>query len=358
MLELDNDATTILRPDGTLAGECPVDDAELLSLYRDMLKLRTIDNRMVTLQRQGRIGFYGPATGHEAAVVGACRALEERDWIFPALRESAMTWLRGMPLQSFVDQLFGNRRDAAHGRQMPCHHTFREGNYVSLSAVIGTQLPQAVGAALAARARGDDVVVVGFLGDGASSSGDFHAAANFAGVFRPPLVLFCQNNQWAISVPFERQTASDGVAVKASAYGIDGVRVDGNDILGVLGATRAALGRARSGAGPTLIEALTYRVGPHTTSDDPRRYRDETVTEQWKEERDPLRRLEVLLEAKELLREADRSTWVGELEGELRECIASAEAAGPPALSSMVDDVYAEPTALLEKQRKMLLERG
>lgn len=346
----------ILRPDGTLTpgAEMPVTDDELIDLYRAMVKLRVIDDRMVTLQRQGRIGFYGMATGHEASVVGSCSVLAKGDWIFPGLREGAMTWMRGLPMQEFVDQLFGNARDRVRGRQMPCHHTFREGGYVSLSAVIATQLPQAAGAAMAARIRGDDTVVVGYFGDGASSATDFHAAANFAGVFRAPLVLYCQNNQWAISVPLERQTASESIAIKSVAYGIPGVRVDGNDILGVIEVTREAVDRARSGQGPTLVEAVTYRVGPHTTSDDPSVYRDESITEEWKTQRDPIERVRRFLTCRELWTEAQEAEWCASVEAELAHCIREAEAAPAPPLESIFEDVYSEmPQHLREEESRL-----
>src|SRR3989475_4293568 len=181
----------------------------------------------------------------------------------------------------------GNAADAVHGRQMPCHYVFRRGNYMSISSCVGTQIPLAVGAAWAAKVRGERIVTLAYFGDGGTSTSDFHTGMNFAGVFRTPTVCLCNNNQWAISLPVSRQTASETIAQKAVAYGIEGVRVDGNDALAVTRAARDAVRRARAGGGPTLLECVTYRLGPHSSSDDPSRYRDEREVEAWRQ-RDPL----------------------------------------------------------------------
>jgi len=244
-------------------------DAELLRIYRGMVTIRLMDERLLALQRQGRIGFYGEAKGQEGAVIGAAAALGPKDWIVPALREAGAAIYRGLPLRTYVSQIFGNANDVSKGRQLPCHPGTRAAHYVTMSSCIATQLPHAVGMAWAARIKGDDVVVLGCLGDGATSEEDFHVAANFAGVYRVPMVLFCQNNQWAISTPVTVQTASSSMAGKAVAYGFGGVRCDGNDVLAVYGCVRDAVDRARRGGGPTLVEALTYRVSAHSSSDDP-----------------------------------------------------------------------------------------
>src|SRR2546429_3947379 len=225
----------------------------LLRLYREMVRLRTLDERMMTLQRQGRVGFYGACTGQEAATLASAIALEPLDWIFPALREAAAMLLRGFPLVPYLCQVFGNSGDETKGRQMPSHMASRRVNQVSWSSCIGTQLPQAVGAAMAARLRGDKTVVAAYMGDGATSSADFHVAMNFAGVFKPPVVFVCQNNHWAISVPSSKQTASESIAVKAVAYGFPGVKVDGNDAVGVYRAVEGGGERARGGGGATRV---------------------------------------------------------------------------------------------------------
>src|SRR6476646_1754230 len=184
-----------------------------------MVRIRLLDERMMLHQRQGRVGFYGACTGQEATPIAVAESLEKEDWIFPSLREQCCMLQRGFPLVPFLGQVFGNSGDPCKGRQMPSHQADRRVNQVSWSSVIGTQLPQAVGAAMAAKIKGDKRVIVGFVGDGGTSSSDFHMAMNFAGVFKPPVVLICQNNQWAISVPAAKQTAAPTIAIKARAYG-------------------------------------------------------------------------------------------------------------------------------------------
>jgi len=227
--------------------EIPADD--LRRMYRHMLVLRTMDQRMLSLQRQGRIGFYGLTTGQEASVTGSVYPLLPGDWLFPALRETGAAMWRGTSIRDIVCQLIGNSGDVLIGRQMPMHFSDRKVNVVAWSSVIGTQLVHAMGAAWAAKLTGTDDVMVGYIGDGGTSSSDFHAAMNFAAVQRVPLVVFCQNNQWAISVPLSAQTASSSIAIKADAYGMPGIRVDGNDLLAVIVAMREAVDRARTGGG-------------------------------------------------------------------------------------------------------------
>src|SRR2546426_419191 len=244
----------------------PIPREVLLRLYREMVRLRTLDERMMTLQRQGRVGFYGACTGQEAATLASAIALEASDWIFPALREGGAMLLRGFPLVPYLCQIFGNAGDETKGRQMPSHMASRSVNQVSWSSCIGTQLPQAVGAAMAARIKGDRTVIAAYLGDGATSEGDFHVAMNFAGVFKAPVVFICQNNHWAISVPTSKQTASESIAIKAQAYGFPGVKVDGNDALAVYAAVKEAVDRARSGGGPTLVECEASPLGGASAS--------------------------------------------------------------------------------------------
>ena len=316
-----------------------ISDAELHRMYRGMLMIRLMDERLLALQRQGRIGFYGEAKGQEGAVIGAAAALGPNDWIVPALREAGAAIYRGLPLRTYVAQIFGNANDVSEGRQLPCHPGTRAARYVTMSSCIATQLPHAVGMAWAAKIKGDDAVVLGCLGDGATSEQDFHVAANFAGVYRAPVVLFCQNNQWAISTPVTVQTASPTMAVKALAYGFGGVRCDGNDVLAVYSCVRDAVERARRGEGPTLVEALTYRVSAHSSSDDPSRYRDEKVTELWRA-RDPLARFRTWLTARGLIDADADERMRAELDAEVREAVAKEEHVGPPPLASLVEDVY------------------
>ncbi|MGD0676934.1 MAG: thiamine pyrophosphate-dependent dehydrogenase E1 component subunit alpha [Polyangiaceae bacterium] len=313
----------------------------VLRAYREMRRLRSLDARMIALQRQGRIGFYGAAQGQEAVPVATGLVVREDDWVFPALREQGVMLVRGFPMKSLLAQLFGNEADLLKGRQMPSHPSARSVHQVSWSSCIGTQLPHAVGAAWAMRARKSTAVAIGFLGDGATSHGDFHAAMNLAGVWRAPCVLVCQNNHWSISVPTARQTASPTIAVKARAYGVPGVRVDGNDLLAVYAVLREAIGRARSGAGPTFIEALTYRMGPHSSSDDPTRYRSQAEVDAWAA-KDPLDRLRRHLVRLGLLTEASDATMDAALADEINAAIDMVEPLSRPAPATLVEDVYAE----------------
>jgi len=332
---------SVLRPDGTVLEPPDLREDRLLYLYRTMVLVREFDRRMLVLQRQGRIGFYGPIKGQEAATVGSVAAVEDRDWIFPALREGAAAMMRGLPLPQVVAQLIGNSLDRCKGRQMPCHYTFKEGRYVSMSSVIGTQISHAAGAAMAARIRKDDVVVLGYMGDGATSSNDFHAGMNFAAVFKAPVIMFCQNNQWAISVPVQKQHAAETIAVKGTAYGMPSVRVDGNDVLAVHRVTKEAADRARRGDGPTFIEAVTYRRLGHSSSDDPDRYRDPKEAEVW-EQRDPIERMKRFLLARKLWSEQQEVALNEQIGDEVNAAIKVAEAAPPLAADDLITDVFAE----------------
>ncbi|HTT14586.1 MAG TPA: thiamine pyrophosphate-dependent dehydrogenase E1 component subunit alpha [Thermoplasmata archaeon] len=327
--------------------------AEVVAAYRWMVLARVTDERCLSLQRQGRIGFYAPLQGQEAAQVGIATALRPEDWVFPAYRELAVALTRGVDLQEVVDQLYGNAADLIKGRQMPNHFGFREQHFVVASSPIGTQITQAVGAAMAARRRGDAIVTASFFGDGATSSNDFHAGLNFAGVFRVPTIFFCQNNQWAISLPREKQTRSATLAEKASAYGFPGVVVDGNDLRAVVRVVAEARERAVTGGGPTLIEAQVYRFGPHSTSDDPKRYRSEAELEAAKK-RDPVLGLQHELRANGVLTEAaDAQIW-DEAKARLAHAIEVAEQRPPVAPTSFLEDVFARPTPRLEEERATL----
>jgi len=326
----------------------------LLRMYREMRRLRMLEARMVALQRQGRIGFYGPCTGQEATPIASAFALARGDWVFPALRESGIMLVRGFPLAKYLAQVFGNSLDVLKGRQMPSHMSAREVNQVSWSSCIGPQIPQAVGAAWAAKLRGDSTVTLAFLGDGATSQPDFHNGMNFAGVFRLPCVLVCQNNHWSISVPTSRQTASQTIAIKASAYGIPGVRVDGNDVLAVYRVVSDAVHAARAGRGPTFIECVTYRIGAHSTSDDPTRYRSEEEVRDWTK-KDPIDRFRRHLDYLGLLDAAFDSKLDREINDEISEAITEVEKYGPPPRESLFDDVYARLPWHLDDERRELL---
>lgn len=310
--------------------------------YRWMTLARVLDERMLALQRQGRVGFYGPATGQEAVSVGVALALNPNDWVFPGLREQLILLARGHPLPTYLDHLFANDHDPARGRQMPCHPTGRDVRYVSMSSVIGTQISQAVGLAYGLKLRQEPAVALAFFGDGATSANDFHAGLNFAGVFGLPVLFCCTNNQWAISVPVERQSRVPELARKAVAYGFEGRRVDGTDLVAVHLAARSALERIRGGGGPELLEFLLYRMTAHSSSDDPTRYQPA----EWMARAralDPVRRVEELLDRTGILPEAPRAELRSRAEQEVRAAIASAEAVGAPDPASLFTDVLAAP---------------
>jgi 2-oxoisovalerate dehydrogenase E1 component alpha subunit len=347
----------IVDEDGAVVGDpsrIALSDAEVLRLYRWMVLDRMLDERMISLQRQGRIGFYIGSVGEEATVFGAAAAMADGDWLFPCYREHGAALLRGLPLTTFVCDLFGNAGDLVKGRQMPCHEAWRPGRYASISSPIATQIPHAVGAAWAARLKGHDMVALTWFGDGATSAADFHAGLNFAAVHDVPVVLVCRNNGWAISVPRDRQTGSATIAQKAVAYGMRGERVDGNDLLAVHAAVRAARARAAAGDGPTLIECVTYRLEGHSTSDDPRVYRPPDAVAPWKE-KEPILRMRRYLEARGALDEADDARLREEVRAEIQRAVAEAEAlpAKPP-VESLFQDVYAEPSRQQREQQAEL----
>jgi 2-oxoisovalerate dehydrogenase E1 component alpha subunit len=335
------------------AGEIALADPDVRALYRFMVLGRALDERMITLQRQGRIGFYIGSIGEEATVLGAAAAMQEGDWLFPCYREHAAALLRGMPLATFVCELLGNAGDPMKGRQMPCHESWRPGHFASISSPIATQIPHAVGAGWAARLKGDDMVPLVWFGEGATSAADFHTGLNFAAVRKIPVVLVCRNNGWAISVPRERQTGSETIAQKAIAYGMRGERVDGNDLLAVHAAVRGARARAAAGEGPTLLECVTYRMEGHSTSDDPRAYRPPEVVEAWKA-KDPILRTRRYLQKRGALSDEDDAKIREEVRAEIQRAIAEAEAFPPkPPVETMFEQVYAEP---LRPQREQLAE--
>ena len=346
----------VIRDDFTLdpAHDPKLSDERLVELYRAMVRTRVVDERLVTLQRQGRIGFHIGSLGEEATIIGSAAAARPQDWLFPCYREFGALLLRGMPLQAYVDNMFGNANDPVRGRQMPDHYSGKAYRFGSVSSPIGTQITQAVGFAWAAKMRKDDLVALVYFGEGATSSNEFHNGANFAGVFKTPSVLLCRNNGWAISVPASRQSASPTFADKAIAYGIRGVRCDGNDLLAVYATVQEAIARASRGEGTTLVEMLTYRLSGHSTSDDPKAYRKEQEVDSWKT-KDPLGRMRGHLERRSLWSDAQQTKLEEESAAELQECVKVAEKVPPPPLESMFEDVYGEMPQHLVEQRDYLL---
>jgi 2-oxoisovalerate dehydrogenase E1 component alpha subunit len=315
---------------------------ELRKLFRTILLVRLLDERMLRLQRQGRLGFYLSSIGEEATHIGAASALRPGDWLYPAYREVGAALYRGYPLRTFVNQLFGNAEDPVKGRQMPVHHSIRKLNFVSISSPVATQIPHAVGTAWAAKLQGKDDVAVAFFGEGGTSTPIFHTSCNIAAVFKTPSILICRNNGWAISVPRSVQTAAPTFAQKAIAYGMPGVLVDGNDILAMIHVVGEAAARGRRGDGPTLIEARTYRRGAHSSSDDPSVYRDPGEPKEW-ERRDPFDRLRKYMLAKQEIDAKAEADMRGEILDEIADALRYAETRDPkPPLGTMFEDVYAD----------------
>jgi pyruvate dehydrogenase E1 component alpha subunit len=336
---------SILDSDGKLdASLDPALSADLLKkLYRAMVLGRRLDERMVRLQRQGRIGTFAPIKGQEAAQLGSIATLRPADWMVPSFRETASMVWRGWPIERLLLYFAGYLEG---GQPAPEQHD------LPIAIPVATQLPHAVGLAYAAQYRGDDVVTMVYFGDGATSEGDFHEALNFAGVWHVPVVFVCQNNQWAISVPLKKQTHSRTLAQKAHAYGFPGIQVDGNDILAVYAASREAVERARAGDGPTLIECVTYRLGVHTTADDPTKYRSNEEVAEW-ERKDPLTRFSGYLKQKGLLEDGLEA----QVDEEIARAVERFEAVGPPDPVLMFDHAYGALPPDVAAQREALAAR-
>ena len=317
--------------------------------FRHMLMVRCVDERMMKLQRAGRIGFVGSMHGQEAAMIGTARALEQQDWLWSGLREGGAALMRGLPLSEYIAQMYCNSNDTAKGRQMCNHFQHKGSNYPSWSSVIGTQVPHGVGAAYAAKVRGLDEVHAIFFGDGATSSNGFHSGMNFAGVWKVPAVFCCVDNGWAISVPSKEQTAQLEYERKGESYGMPGYVVDGNDVLACYEAMKTLTARARTGEGPSLLVLRTYRMQGHSSSDDPTRYRDQDEVDTWAR-RDPLKRFSRFLESQGILEQGGYEAVEKELIARIDAEIHVQEAAPPMPLKSLVEDVYSEVPRHLRKQ--------
>jgi pyruvate dehydrogenase E1 component alpha subunit len=332
--------------DKTLEPDIPED--LLLKLYRVMLLGRRFDERMLSLQRQGRIGTFAPITGQEASQVGSVAVLRPSDWMVPSFRETAAQIWRGAPMESVI-LYFGGYNEGGriedHSKDLP------------ISVPVASQILHAVGLGWAINYRKTDEVVMAFFGDGATSEGDFHEGLNFAGVYQTPVIFVCQNNQWAISIPLSKQTHSKTLAQKALGYGIPGIQVDGNDVLSVYAAAKEAVDRARSGGGPTMIECVTYRMMMHTTADDPKRYRTDQEVEAWKE-KDPLIRFERYITDKKLMTKDKVQEIESEIKAQIQDAVDRAEKQmhkfDDPL--HMFEHAYAELPPYLKEQRAELAE--
>jgi pyruvate dehydrogenase E1 component alpha subunit len=325
--------------------EPPLEDAELLAAFRLMLLTRLTNERGVSLQRQGRLGTIASARGQEAAMIGSVWPLDPgRDWLVPQYRELPSMLKMGWPLDRFL----------LYYRGHPLGSVPPEGvNVLPVQIALAAQLPHAAGLGWGLRKQGSDAVVLTYFGEGAASEGDAHEALNLAGVMRAPVIFVLQNNGWAISTPASKQTAAESLAARAAGYGMAGEQVDGNDLFAVLEATRRAVDRARAGEGPTLIEALTFRLGPHNTTDDETRYVDPDVFAGWKE-RDPLLRLRAYLEARGILGDGVEDGIREEVAAEIATAVESMEAQSTTSAAQLFEHVYAEPTPRLRRQQREL----
>ena len=317
-------------PDGVVEG---LEERDLLELYRSMVLLRTYDERSVVFHRQGRIGTYAIFWNHEAMQAGSVHALADEDWIFPSYRESAIGLLRGMPVSTVLHWWRGHPA----GWWNPAEY-----RVASICVPIGTHVPHAAGLAWGEKLKGNSTVAIAYFGDGATSEGAFHEGANLAAVMQAPLILFCNNNQWAISTPLEAQTRAEALVDKAVGYGMPGARVDGGDVLAVYEATREAVERARAGGGPTLIEAVTYRAAPHATADDPRAYIDLDRVEEEKRN-ECVGRYDAYLRRLGVLDDATAEEMKNEALETMRQGIADAEAEPEPDPELVFDNAYVLP---------------
>ena len=321
---------------------------EIRALYESMVLARVLDGRILKLQREGRCGTYASSLGQEATQVGSAFALRDEDWLFPYFREAGAHVVRKFPLHQYLLYWMGDER----GMRIP-----QSVNNFLICIPVSTQVLHAVGAAFAMKHMNRKDAVLVYLGDGATSKGDFHEGMNFAGVFGLPVVFVCQNNQYAISLPLEKQTAAKTLAQKAIAYGFGGVRVDGNDVFAVYAATKAALENARAGRGPTLIECLTYRISDHTTSDDASKYRPAEELESW-QRKDPIDRLRKYMESRGLWSADDERALVKECEDRVDSAIKQAESVPGQPIEDMFSYTYAEMPAALREQLEEAKENG
>lgn len=331
-------------------------ETDVKTMYEYMVMIREYDDRCFKLQRQGRIGFYAGSFGEEATQVGTVFALQPRDWVFSSYRQPGVALYRGVPLQDMVNNLFGNCEDLVQGKQMPVHYTGKQHHFLSISSVIGTQIIQGVGCAMASKIKKEDAVTITYFGDGGTSSNDFHSGMNFAAAFKAPCIFALINNQYAISMPVAKQTGVEVLADKAKAYGMPGFQIDGNDVIAVYEATKEAAERGRRGEGPTFLELKTYRTGPHSSSDDPSRYRTQEEMDEWKA-KDPIRVFRRRLEEWGLWTEADEQLLRETIQNRLSDAIKIAEAIPQPDWDTLQTDVYSYIPEVLADQLGEIMAR-
>ena len=348
---------TILDADGKLrknAHEPAIDKATALKIYENMAYIRVLDERMVAAQRQGRLSFYLTCTGEEASVVGSIAGFKSHDMVMSQYREQAALRYRGFSSEQFMNQLLSNDLDLGKGRQMPIHYGSRELNYMTISSPLATQIPQAAGYAYGQKLVGKDACTICYFGDGAASEGDFHAGLNMAAVSNCPVVFVVRNNGYAISTPTSEQFAGDGIAPRGIGYGISSIRVDGNDILAVYAASVEARRLALQTNAPVIIETMSYRLGAHSTSDDPSSYRHADEEEIWRQ-KDPILRMKRWLLDKGWWSDQQDHQLKTQYKKEILDALKSQEKRPSPPLSGLITDVYKTPPLHLRQQYTELL---
>eukprot|EP00339_Tiarina_fusa_P018603 CAMPEP_0117025432 /NCGR_PEP_ID=MMETSP0472-20121206/18784_1 /TAXON_ID=693140 ORGANISM="Tiarina fusus, Strain LIS" /NCGR_SAMPLE_ID=MMETSP0472 /ASSEMBLY_ACC=CAM_ASM_000603 /LENGTH=375 /DNA_ID=CAMNT_0004732139 /DNA_START=141 /DNA_END=1268 /DNA_ORIENTATION=- len=351
-------AYRVMDNDGKLikgANEPQSTEEECVKMYRHMLSISVMDKIMYDIQRQGRISFYMTCNGEEATHTGSAAALKDSDTIFAQYREQGVLLWRGFSMEQMMHQCFSNAKDFGKGRQMPVHYGSKAHNFQAISSPLATQIPQASGAAYAQKIMGlKDACTVAYFGEGAASEGDFHAALNFAATLECPVIFFCRNNGFAISTPAHEQFRGDGIASRGIGYGIDTLRVDGNDLFAVMDVTKKAREICVNEGRPVLVETMSYRVGHHSTSDDSSRYRPTEEIQGWVERNNPITRFRGYMENKGWWdADKDAAAWK-DIRKSALQCLKLAEAQKKPALSEMFTDVYDEKPLHLKEQEESL----
>lgn len=342
----------ILKQDGSVYenSDMPeIDQALAVKVYETFAFHRVLDERMVSSQRQGRLSFYMAALGEEAASVGGAAGLQPQDMIMSQYREQGALMFRGFSLENFMNQMFSNEKDLGKGRQMPIHYGSKALNYMTVSSPLGTQIPQATGYAYGQKLQGLDAVTLCYFGEGAASEGDFHAGLNMAAVQQAPVIFFCRNNGYAISTPSDEQFKGNGIASRGVGYGIKTLRIDGNDILAVIKATQTARAYALKENAPVLIEAMSYRLGAHSTSDDPSGYRTREEEEKW-QANDPILRMKNWMLAQNWWDEDKDKVLFESLREQVLAAVKVSEKLNKPHIDTLITDVYDVPSKQLEAQ--------
>ena len=348
----------VLQQDGTLfdGAQMPKIDQRLATkVYKTLAFHRVLDERMVASQRQGRLSFYMSALGEEAASVGGAAGLKDQDMIMAQYREQGALMFRGFSLENFMNQMFSNSKDLGKGRQMPIHYGSKELNYMTVSSPLGTQIPQATGYAYGQKLQGLDEVTICYFGEGAASEGDFHAGLNMAAVQEAPVIFFCRNNGYAISTPSDEQFKGNGIASRGVGYGIKTLRIDGNDILAVILATQTARQYALKENAPVLIEAMSYRLGAHSTSDDPSGYRTREEEAVW-QANDPILRMKNWMLKQNWWDETQETELFEQYREEVLAAVKVSEKIDKPHLDTLISDVYDTPPVHLQAQLDELKE--